>query len=156
MSSKLIVAVGLSMFLTACSAPGPMQLPSGPHDTSVFEPVALDMAKDWQGEILFKSAFSHLYRNGERESPLFRAGTFFITNKGAYYMTWNSATYEYSMMYEIMAKDIKAVSTRTVERDYLPDSEYLDIKDTHDITTSFTLFNRIGAEQVLTKIMADK
>ena len=149
MKSKknLLLAIVL-MLMSGCAHPGPMQTQNGLLQTKQFEPIFLSTIKDGSEKVLFKE-YTTMYENRE----LKYWGVFTITDKGTYFATWDTISFEYNLLFKLNKNEIATLGEDEIIRSMWIDSELLTIKDKNNHEVGFALNGKRAAYTTLNRLI---
>lgn len=147
-SKKILLLAMVLMLMSGCARPGPMQTQNGLLQTKQFEPIFLSTIKDGSEKVLFKE-YTTMYENRE----LKYWGVFTITDKGAYFATWDTISFEYNLLFKLNKNEIATLGEDEIIRSMWIDSELLTIKDKNNHEVGFALNGKRAAYTTLNRLI---
>lgn len=108
--------------------------------TSLYDPLFLASTVGIPDKVEFKS-LAIMYQN---KIPAFYTPMehIVITEKGVFFSEWQSSTYEFKHKLMLSFAEIDSVSNTVIEKDLLPNSEYLEIKTKSGSIHKFWLLDK--------------
>jgi hypothetical protein len=143
--------------LSACGSLGPMQRFQGPIGTPVFDIIALQKINDGSEEILFKE-MARMYDEQDVIENKYASnyGSFIITEKGIYVMSWDNKNYQYNKLFSLPINDIDSLLEANASVMVWVDSNILIIKDKYGEKTGFHMQGRIAAKSIINNLLSKK
>lgn len=127
-----------------------MQSMKGPLETDSFELIALKNINDGSSEIIFKE-WTRMYEDKEDGEYGLMAtfGVFCLTEKGVYFLDWDTNSYEYHVLYKLPREQVEALQDTMAATTIWVDSSILDIINKNGNSTGFDLRGKGTVRSIL-------